>query len=202
MHACPAASRPLPPCRNSERRHDVAEERKRRRHRGIQPPHARWHPLGLRFLAPARRARDRPGADKRSLRQRPPADRGVFRPGAPCQSLGRTGPRQRRVALRPRSFRNVPQRDDEDGTAGQDAAELRVGDRRACRLGLPCAAQQRHRSLRRGAASGRVQLAAPAWRQRVLRHQHQRGHVGQPDFVPLQPYGVLDCVLHGLLRRA
>ena len=41
----------------------------------------------------------------------------------------------------------------------------------------------------------------PAWRQRVLRHQHQRGHAGQPDLVPLQPHGVLDRVLHGMFRR-
>ena len=181
--------------------HGRASHRRRGCNHRVQPPHARWHSLGLRLLAPVERARGRAGADQRPLRKGSPAHRGIFGSGASGEPLRRADPRRRRIALRPDLLRHVPQRAEADRAAGQDAAELRVGGDRARRLGSSLLAQQPHRSLHRLSGAGRGQLAAAAWGHGVFRRRYQPCHAGQPGLVPLQPYGVVGDLLHGLFRR-
>ena len=171
------------------------------RHHRIQLPHAGRHPHRRRFLAPAQRTRDRPGADHRSVWPGVPADWRILRSEPVREPLGRTDPRGRGEALRSQPLRDVPERNAVDGPAVADAPDLRVGDVRARWLGPACDAQQPHRSLHRRPSAGGGELAADARRGPVRRDIPQRGDAGQPHFLSLQPDGAVHHPLHGVLRQ-
>ena len=115
--------------------------------------------------------------------------------------MGRTDPRGRGEALRSHPLRDVVERDVDDGSAVEDAADLRVGDVRAGRLEPAFAAQQLYRSLHRRPGAGGGELATDARRRPVRRDDHQSGDAGQPHFLSLQPDGAVHHLLHGLLRE-
>ena len=115
------------------------------------------------------------------------------------QSLRGPDPRGWREAHRSQALRPVPGRDAVDGSPGQDAADVFLGDLRACWLGPSFVAQQPHRHLHRSAGPRSGQLEADAWRGTVRRHDHQSCHAGESHLLPLQPDGAVHHQLHGLL---
>ena len=115
--------------------------------------------LRRRLLAPVERARNRPGAGGRPLRERRAADQRFLRREPSRQRLRRADSRRRRVAVRPLPLRGVPERNAAVGAPGEDAVDVRLGGAGARRLGSAVPAQQPDRRFRWSPDSGGGKLA-------------------------------------------
>ena len=128
-----------------------------------------------------------------------PAHRPLLGSGPLREPLRGPDSRGRRKADRSQALRPVPGRDAVNGSPGQDASDLFLGDLRARWLGLSFVTQQSHRHLHRSAGARGSQLETDARGGTVRRHDDQSCHAGESHLLSLQPDGAIHHQLHGVL---